>query len=64
MISSYLGKHIPKSPATAEEIETMALKLWQTKGKGLVVPEEIKDDWLRQGLINHLNSKYGKRREK
>lgn len=64
MIGSYLGKHIPRAPATAEEIEGMTQELWQTKGKGLVAPEEIEDDWLRQGLINYFNGKYGKRREK
>lgn len=60
---SYLSKYIPRSPSTSEEIEGMKQKLWQVKGEGLVNPEEIEDDWLRQGLINHLTSKYGKRRE-
>lgn len=62
-MSSYLSKYIPRSPATSEEIECMEQRLWHAKGKGLIDPKEIEDDWLRQGLINHLTRKYGKRRD-
>lgn len=37
-------------------------RAWQDHGVVVVRPDEISNDWLRQGLINHANAAHGKRR--
>ena len=47
------------SNLSADEIGKLASILWRKQGKGLVDPSEILDNHVKQGVIKHLNEKYG-----
>ena len=36
-------------------------RLWKELGIATLDPEEVDDDWLRQGIINQANKQYGRR---
>ena len=61
MIDSYLSKHIPRSPATAEEMAEMCRKAWVERGVLVVRPDQIGDDWQRVTIESIGNELYGRR---
>jgi hypothetical protein len=34
---------------------------WRTQGVVVLRPEDVRDDWIRQALINEANPLYGRR---
>jgi hypothetical protein len=34
---------------------------WRTQGVIMIRPEDVRDDWTRQALINEANRLYGRR---
>lgn len=58
---SSLARHQLAEPASEAEIESMCRHLWHTKGKALIDPLEIKNAWVRRGVLNHIEAKYGER---
>lgn len=60
-VRSSLAKFNGHNPATDEEIEQMRRKAWLQQGVAMIKPAEIVDEWLRQGLTNHMEKLYGRR---
>lgn len=54
-------RHAAASPRTAAEIEALRRRAWIEMGVVVLVPAELADDWLRQGLINEATRRYGRR---
>lgn len=59
-----LAKLMPERSTSAEELEEMRRIAWQSQGVIAVRPHEIRDDWLRQALINLAEARYGRRRSR
>ncbi len=62
-VSSYLGRHQPRTPTTPDEMEAMRRAAWLKQGIIVLDPTTITDDWTRRAVINEANRRYGKRRE-
>ena len=60
---SHLARHQPEAPADDDQLQVMRRAAWHGQGVVLLRPEEISDDWLRQGVINLANKLYGRRKE-
>ena len=52
----------PSAPTSEEEMRKMREKAWHSQGCIVCFPEDVTDEWLRQGLINWANKQYGDRR--
>jgi len=52
---------VPSGPTNPAEIETLRQRAWIEKGIVVLHPDEISDDWLRQGLKNEATKRFGKR---
>lgn len=63
-VRSYLGRHVAKDPATEDDMHKMRRKAWHSQGCVVCFPDDIPDEWLRQGLINWAESQYGKREDR
>ena len=58
---SSLARTAAKSPTNAESLEAMRRAAWRHQGVIMLRPEEIRDDWTRQALVNEANRLYGRR---
>jgi hypothetical protein len=54
-------QNVPSAPKTDDEMMAMRRKAWQFQGCIVCFPDEINDEWLRQGITNWANTNYGKR---
>jgi len=60
---SCLARGQPRSAPTDEDLLAMRRAAWRKQGLVVLQPEEVRDDWLRQALINEANRLYGRRQE-
>lgn len=60
-MKNILAKLMPTKSTSEEELEEMRRMAWQSQGVIAVRPHEIRDDWLRQALINFAEARYGRR---
>jgi hypothetical protein len=44
-----------------EDLLAMRRAAWRSQGVGVLRPEDVRDDWTRQVLINEANRLYGRR---
>jgi hypothetical protein len=44
-----------------EDLQAMRRAAWRTQGVVVLRPEDVRDVWIRQGLINEANRLYGRR---
>ena len=44
-----------------DDLLAMLRAAWRTQGVVVLRPEDIRDDWARQALINEANRLYGRR---
>jgi hypothetical protein len=44
-----------------EDLLAMRRAAWRTQGVVVLRPEDVRDDWTRQALINEANRLYGRR---
>ena len=58
---SSLARSAARSPANADGLEAMRRAAWRHQGVIMLRPEEIRDDWTRQALVNEANRLYGRR---
>jgi hypothetical protein len=58
---SCLARTQARSATTAEELLAMRRAAWRSQGVIMLRPEEVRDDWTRQALINEANRLYGRR---
>jgi hypothetical protein len=58
---SSLARTAARSPSTADEMLAMRRAAWRQQGVVVLRPEDVRDDWARQVLINETNRLYGRR---
>ena len=58
---SCLARHQLRTTPTDEDLLAMRRAAWRTQGVVVLRPEEVRDDWTRQALINEANRLYGRR---
>lgn len=58
---SSLNRCLPRSLPTDDELFAMRRAAWRTQGIAVIRPAEIRDDWLRQAVVNEATRLYGKR---
>jgi hypothetical protein len=49
------------SPSPETELVAMRRAAWRHQGVVVLRPDEVRDDWTRQGLVNEANRLYGGR---
>ena len=58
---SSLGTRVGRSAPNTEDLLTMRRAAWRHQGVVVLRPEDVRDDWTRQALINEANRLYGRR---
>ena len=58
---SSLARAAAHSPSAETELVAMRRAAWRHQGVVVLRPEEVRDDWTRQALINEANRLYGPR---
>ena len=58
---SSLARAVARSPSPETELVAMRRAAWRHQGVVVLRPEEVRDDWTRQVLINEANRLYGQR---
>jgi hypothetical protein len=58
---SSLGARVGRSAPKADDLLTMRRAAWRHQGVIMLRPEDVRDDWTRQALINEANRLYGRR---
>jgi hypothetical protein len=58
---SSLARAAARSPSPQTELVAMRRAAWRHQGVVVLRPEEVRDDWTRQALINEANRLYGRR---
>ena len=48
-------------PPNDEDLQAMRRAAWRTQGVVVLRPDDVRDDWARQALINEANRLYGRR---
>ena len=59
---SSLAGRVSRSGPTEEDLLAMRRAAWRNEGLVVLRPEEIRDDWIRQSLVNEANRLFGRRR--
>lgn len=60
-IPSSLGRHAGRTPATDDDLHRLHKAAWHHRGALSLKVDDIRDDWLRQALINLGTDRYGTR---
>jgi hypothetical protein len=58
---SSLARAAARSPSAEMELVVMRRAAWRHQGVMVLRPEDIRDDWTRQALINEADRLYGRR---
>jgi hypothetical protein len=58
---SSLARAAAHSPSPETALVAMRRAAWRRQGVVVLRPEEVRDDWTRQALINEANRLYGRR---
>ena len=58
---SCLARSRPRTAPSDEDLQAMRRAAWRTQGVVVLRPEDVRDDWTRQALINEANRLYGRR---
>jgi hypothetical protein len=58
---SSLARSAARGPSPESELVTMRRAAWRHQGVVVLRPEDVRDDWTRQALINEANRLYGRR---
>ncbi len=58
---SCLARYQPRTAPSDEDLLAMRRAAWRTQGVVVLRPEDIRDDWTRQALINEADRLYGRR---
>ena len=56
-----LERHLPETAPTEEELFAMRRAAWRKQGIVVVRLSDVRDDWIRQALINEATRLYGRR---
>ena len=58
---SCLARSQPRTTPSDEDLLAMRRAAWRTQGVVVLRPDDVRDDWTRQALINEANRLYGRR---
>jgi hypothetical protein len=58
---SCLARAQPRAAPNDDHLLAMRRAAWRTQGVVVLRPEDVRDDWTRQALINGANRLYGRR---
>jgi hypothetical protein len=58
---SCLARAQARTALTDEDLLAMRRAAWRSQGVVVLRPEDARDDWTRQALINEANRLYGRR---
>ena len=58
---SCLARGQGRAAPTDDDLFAMRRAAWRSQGVVVVRPEDIRDDWTRQALVNEANRLYGGR---
>ena len=58
---SCLARRQLRTTPTDEDLLAMRRAAWRKQGVIMLRPEEVRDDWTRQALVNEANRLYGRR---
>ena len=58
---SPIGTRVGRSTSTDEDLLDMRRAAWHHQGVVVLRPEDVRDDWTRQALVNEANRLYGRR---
>jgi hypothetical protein len=56
-----LTRHLPHSLAADDELFAMRRAAWRQQGIAVLRVADIRDDWLRQAIVNEADRLYGRR---
>ncbi|MBK8211659.1 MAG: hypothetical protein IPK78_18590 [Rhodospirillales bacterium] len=59
-----LTRHLPRSFSTDDEMFAMRRAAWRKQGIAVLRVTDIRDDWLRQAVMNEAARLYGQREDK
>lgn len=54
-------RNAPSAPMSREEIDRLRAQAWTERGMICIAPEEISNEFVRQGVVNVAVTKWGKR---
>jgi hypothetical protein len=58
---SCLARHQPRTAPSDEDLLAMRRAAWRHQGVVVLRPDDVRDDWTRQALVNEANRLYGRR---
>jgi hypothetical protein len=58
---SCLAHALGRAAPSDDDLLAMRRAAWRTQGVIMLRPEDVRDDWTRQALINEANWLYGRR---
>jgi hypothetical protein len=50
-----------RTALSEDDLLAMRRAAWRTQGVAVLRPDDVRDDWTRQALINEANRLYGRR---
>ncbi len=56
-----LERHLPRLAPTEDELFLMRRAAWRKQGIVVIAPDDIRDEWTRQALVNEAKRLYGPR---
>ena len=60
-IRGSLTRHLPHYTAADEELFAMRRAAWRQQGIAVLRVADIRDEWLRQAVVNEADRLYGRR---
>jgi len=60
---SCLARLQPRQLATEDDLYAMRRAAWRKQGIAVLRPEDIRDPWTRQAVVNEATRLYGQRKE-
>jgi hypothetical protein len=58
---SCLARAQPRTAPSDEDLLAMRRAAWRQQGVLVLRPQDVRDDWTRQALVNEANRLYGRR---
>ena len=58
-----LTRHLPRSFSTNDEMFAMRRAAWRKQEIAVLRVADIRDDWLRQAIVNEADRLYGRRND-
>lgn len=61
-LASHTGRRFVREPRNWPELRADAARLWHERRMVLINPDDVRDDLMRQAIINEANRQYGEPR--